>query len=72
MTPANAVMVGDSSNDTEAARALGLPAVAVTHGYGFTPSDTPSADAIIHSLAELPDVLDSLCLSSQKRTLTQA
>ncbi len=65
--PANAVMVGDSRNDIEAARALGLSCIAVTHGYGFARSDTYPADAMIDHLSELPDILDSLWSAPQKR-----
>ncbi len=64
---ADAVMVGDSSNDIEAACALGLPAIAVTYGYGFARFDRPPAAALAHSLAELPDILDSLATASQKK-----
>lgn len=34
-TPTNCLMVGDSSNDAEAAELLGMPFVGVTYGYGF-------------------------------------
>ena len=33
--PAECLMVGDSSNDAEAAERLGMPFVGVTYGYGF-------------------------------------
>ncbi len=55
VAPAQAVLVGDSANDTQAARAAGMPVICVTYGYnrgldvrGLGP------DAVIDSLAELP------------------
>ena len=33
--PAECLMVGDSSNDAEAAERLGMPFIGVTYGYGF-------------------------------------
>jgi phosphoglycolate phosphatase len=53
-----ALMVGDSSNDVDAARAAGLPVVVVPYGYngGEDPRRLP-ADAHVTTLAELPDLL---------------
>ncbi len=34
-SPTDCLMVGDSSNDAEAAEQLGMPFVGVTYGYGF-------------------------------------
>lgn len=49
------LMVGDSSNDAQAAHAAGCPVVLVTYGYnhGQPVQDTPAA-AWLDSLAELP------------------
>ena len=33
--PADCLMVGDSSNDAEAAERIGMPFIGVTYGYGF-------------------------------------
>lgn len=52
------LMVGDSSNDAQAAHAAGCPVVLVTYGYnhGQAVQDTPAA-AWLDSLAQLPDCL---------------
>jgi phosphoglycolate phosphatase len=39
VAPAECLMVGDSSNDAEAAERLGMPFVGVTYGYGFRSED---------------------------------
>jgi phosphoglycolate phosphatase len=56
--PACTLMVGDSRNDVEAARAAGMPVVCVPYGYNhgrdireFEP------DAVIHGLHELLPLL---------------
>ena len=55
---ARTLMVGDSSNDAQAAHAAGCPVVLVTYGYnhGQRVQDTPAA-AWLDSLAKLPDCL---------------
>jgi phosphoglycolate phosphatase len=52
------LMVGDSSNDAQAAHAAGCPVVLVTYGYnhGQAVQDTPAA-AWMDSLAQLPERL---------------
>jgi phosphoglycolate phosphatase len=53
---ARTLMVGDSSNDAQAAHAAGCPVVLVTYGYnhGQPVQDTPAA-AWLDSLADLPE-----------------
>ncbi len=53
--PEEAVLVGDSVNDTEAARAAGMPVICVTYGYsrGIDVRQLKPA-AVIDNLAELP------------------
>jgi len=58
--PARAVMVGDSAPDIEAARAAGIPAIAVTHGYSEEPIESLAPDRIVASLSELPEVVIAL------------
>jgi phosphoglycolate phosphatase len=55
IAPQNVLMVGDSSNDAQAAHAAGCPVVLVTYGYnhGQPIQDTPAA-AWLESLAQLP------------------
>ncbi len=54
-TVARTLMVGDSSNDAQAAHAAGCPVVLVTYGYnhGRPVQETPAA-AWLDSLAQLP------------------
>ncbi len=52
--PARTLMVGDSSNDAQAARAAGCPVVLVTYGYNHgLPVQAVDADGYVESLALL-------------------
>ncbi len=56
--PAHTLMVGDSSNDAQAARAAGCPVVLVTYGYNHgEPVRSVDADAWLDSLTQLADFL---------------
>jgi phosphoglycolate phosphatase len=57
--PAGSLMVGDSVNDVQAARAAAIPVICVSYGYneGRDPR-TLDCDALIDSLAELPGLLE--------------
>ena len=58
--PGATLMVGDSRNDVQAARAAGCPVVLVPYGYNHgEPATTAGADAVIGSLATLPQLLSS-------------
>lgn len=46
-SPDRAVMVGDSANDIDTAKALGVPAIAVSFGYPRGPVADLGADAVI-------------------------
>jgi phosphoglycolate phosphatase len=54
ITPDHGVLVGDSSNDVEAARAAGMPVLCVPYGYNHG-HDIREAhpDAVVDSLAEV-------------------
>ncbi len=53
-TPAQTLMVGDSSNDARAARAAGCPVVLVSYGYNHgEPIRGVDADAFVDSMVEL-------------------
>jgi phosphoglycolate phosphatase len=53
--PEQALMVGDSSNDAQAARAAGCPVVLVRYGYNHgEPVDGVDADAHVDSLVDIP------------------
>jgi phosphoglycolate phosphatase len=56
--PSEYLMVGDSVNDVQAARAAGIPIVCVSYGYneGRDPR-TLECDLLLDSLAELPALL---------------
>jgi phosphoglycolate phosphatase len=52
--PAHTLMVGDSSNDAQAARSAGCPVVLVTYGYNHgQPARNVDADGWVDSLADL-------------------
>lgn len=52
--PARTLMLGDSSNDAQAARAAGCPVLLVTYGYNHgEPVRRVDADGFVDSLAEL-------------------
>jgi phosphoglycolate phosphatase len=56
--PSATLMVGDSSNDAQAAHAAACPVVLVTYGYNHgEPIRATSANAWLDSLAELPCLL---------------
>ena len=56
--PGDALMVGDSVNDIEAARAAGMPVICVSYGYNHGHDIRLAApDAVIDSLAELEQLL---------------
>ena len=53
-TPARTLMIGDSSNDAQAARAAGCPVLLVTYGYNHgEPVQTVDADGFVDSLAQV-------------------
>jgi phosphoglycolate phosphatase len=55
LPPAAVLMVGDSSNDAQAARAAGCPVVLVDYGYNHgQPVAQAAPDAVLSSLAALP------------------
>ena len=58
LTPADVLMVGDSLNDTQAARAAGMPVVILPYGYNEgRPQDSVDADAVIQTIDQLADWL---------------
>jgi phosphoglycolate phosphatase len=65
--PAFALMVGDSSNDVDSAKAAHVPVVAVTFGYSETPARDLGADAVIDRFDELPAVARRLLGAARAR-----
>jgi phosphoglycolate phosphatase len=58
--PRDALMVGDSVTDVEAARAAGMPIVLVRGGYTQQPVEQLGADLVCDGLLELPGALSGL------------
>jgi phosphoglycolate phosphatase len=54
------VMIGDSKTDVATARAAGVPAVVVTHGYTDIPAHELGADRLIDALHEVPRAVAEL------------
>jgi len=58
ITPDHGVLIGDSSNDVQAARAANMPVICVTYGYNHGHDIREShPDAVVGSLAEVPRYL---------------
>ncbi len=58
VVPARTLVIGDSSNDAQAARAAGCPVLLVTYGYNHgEPVRGVDADGFIDSMAQLADWL---------------
>ena len=62
--PRSAAFVGDSIVDVTAAKAAGVPVIAVSFGFPDRPADTLGADAVIDSYVELIPALERLGASS--------
>jgi phosphoglycolate phosphatase len=58
--PERAIMVGDSANDINAARAAGIPVVAVDFGYTEVPVSALEPDRVISRYDELPAAVHDL------------
>jgi len=54
--PENAVMIGDSRHDQQAATNAGMPVALVTFGYTREPIEDVPAGRYLHSLREVPDL----------------
>ncbi|OGI57047.1 MAG: phosphoglycolate phosphatase [Candidatus Muproteobacteria bacterium RBG_19FT_COMBO_61_10] len=58
ITPDHGLLVGDSANDVQAARAAGMPVICVPYGYNHGHDIREShPDQVVGSLAELPQYL---------------
>ena len=58
ITPDHGILIGDSRNDVEAARAAGMPVICVPYGYNHGHDIREShPDAVVGSLAELGNYL---------------
>lgn len=59
-TPADTVMVGDSTSDVQAAKAAGVRSVIVRGGYTSVPAEQLGADIVIDNMTGLTAALESL------------
>lgn len=55
-----AAMVGDNGNDVKAARAVGVPVVAMSYGYPRMPVAELGADLVLDRFPDLPEALERL------------
>ena len=61
LLPADILLVGDSENDIFAARAAGMPVIALSYGYNHGQSIAHSKpDLVLESFSQLPDAISSL------------
>lgn len=54
--PARSLMIGDSSNDVQSAKAAGAPVAVYAYGYTDTAPDLLGADAVFKHFEDLPDL----------------
>ena len=54
------VFVGDSENDVRAAKAAGIPVIALRGGYTALGADALGADLVVDRLDDIPPVLAGL------------
>lgn len=55
-----ALFIGDSEVDVAAAKAAGMPVIALTYGYSKIPLDTLAPDALLSSFADVPRAIDRI------------
>lgn len=58
--PSRAIMVGDASPDTEAARDAGLPCIVCTFGYSPIPFEDLGGDVLIDAFEDVEEAIDGL------------
>lgn len=58
--PRNAVFVGDSAVDLEAARSAGIPVALVDWGYSQQPIRELGADAVVSCFDQIPETVETL------------
>ena len=57
VAPRQAIMIGDSPNDIDCARAVSMRSIAVTYGYSRVPHADLGADLLIDRFDALPDAI---------------
>lgn len=58
-TPAESLMVGDATQDAEAAHSAGLPLVLVSYGYSRVPVTELGAERVIDRFEELLEIIEA-------------
>ncbi|WP_112324063.1 HAD family hydrolase [Oceanibium sediminis] len=69
LRPAQVLMIGDSTHDLHAAAAAGMPALAVLTGYASNDDLAPHAEAVLPSIADLPDWLQRRNATAMSQTV---
>lgn len=59
--PTRSVMLGDTRNDLETARAAGVPCVLMRFGFAAEPLDELAPEATVGHFDEVPPLLERLC-----------
>ena len=54
-------MIGDSKNDIDCSRSLGIPSILVSFGYSDIPVDQMEADMVLHNYNNLIAYIEVLC-----------
>jgi phosphoglycolate phosphatase len=65
--PRHAIMVGDSSNDINTARAAGVPVIAIAFGYTDIPVELLGPDRVIDDYRRLPEAISELVAQNGDR-----
>ena len=63
---ADAIMVGDSHADINAARAAGCPSIAVSYGYAKGPVADLGADVIVDTVTAVPEAIERIAASRRR------
>ena len=66
--PARAILVGDASPDTGAARAAGVPCIVLSFGYNDLPPAELGGDRVIDHFSDLPGAVAGLVASCRARS----
>lgn len=61
------VMVGDSATDVAAAKAAGVPSIAMSFGYSDVPVETLGADVVLDAFADVPAAVAALAAKESGR-----
>jgi phosphoglycolate phosphatase len=60
----NTIMIGDSINDIQVARAAGVPIIAVDFGYTERPVSELGPDRVISAFSQLPAAVNALWVAT--------